>query len=48
MRSPSTRSSVMSGTAIAVAVLWGAVEFIALFWSRFSGRSATPELFRTP
>jgi hypothetical protein len=38
MRSPSARSSVISGAAIGAAVIWGLAELLALQWSRFSER----------
>jgi hypothetical protein len=47
MRTMSTRATVISGTAIGVALLWGAVECLALFWSRFSGRFRTQGPFPT-
>jgi hypothetical protein len=38
MRSVSTRTVFISSTALSVAVLWGAVECLALAWSRLRER----------
>lgn len=41
MRHVSARATFLSGVAIAGAVVWGLVEFIALQWSRFDKRGRT-------
>jgi len=41
MRSPSARTSVISVAAIGAALIWGAVEFVALQWSRVAERWQT-------
>lgn len=46
MRNLSARTPFMSGAAIGGAVIWGAMEFVALQWSRFSGRFRSMGLFR--
>ena len=35
MRNTAARSSLISGPAISLALVWGTVEFFALQWSRF-------------
>jgi hypothetical protein len=41
MRTPSTRTTVISAAALGVSLLWGAVEFVALQWSRVAERWQT-------
>jgi hypothetical protein len=38
MRISSARSSVISAAALGVSLVWGAVEFVALMWSRLAER----------
>jgi len=39
MRAPATRFILLPALALGGAILWGAVECLALFWSRLGGRS---------
>lgn len=41
MRTASARTSVISFAALGVALIWGAVEFVALQWSRVAERWQT-------
>jgi hypothetical protein len=47
MRTPSARTSVISLAALVVALIWGAVEFVALQWTGFMERWQTTREFRT-
>jgi hypothetical protein len=46
MRTPSARTSVISLTALVVALIWGAVEFVALQWTGLLERWQTARSFR--
>jgi hypothetical protein len=41
MRTPSTRTSVISVTAFGVSLLWGLIELFALQWTRLTARGQT-------
>jgi hypothetical protein len=45
MRTPSARTTVISLTALVVALIWGAVEFVALQWTGFMERWQTTKAF---
>jgi hypothetical protein len=38
MHTPSARTSVISAAALGVSLVWGAVEFIALQWTRIAAK----------
>jgi hypothetical protein len=46
MRTASARTSVISLAALVVALIWGAVEFVALQWTGFMERWQTTKGFR--
>ena len=46
MRTPAASTSVISLTALVVALIWGAVEFVALQWTGFLDRWQTTKDFR--
>jgi hypothetical protein len=46
LRTMPQRHTLISGAALAGALLWGAVELVALQWSRFNARLRMLGLFR--
>ena len=46
MRTSSARTSVISAAALGVSLIWGAVEFVALQWSRVAERWQTAKTSR--
>jgi len=46
MRTTPTRTTVISAAALGVSLVWCAVEFVALQWSRVCERWQTTKAFR--